>query len=218
MILIFDLDDTLYPEITYVMSGFKAVAAWGEELFGADKQQSYQTMVKTLETQGRGKVFDQWLQEVGQPRSLIKHAVKTYRWHAPQIALPDETVQVLERCKGFPSFVVTDGHKIVQDRKLTALGVMHYIKHAYITHRYGIRNAKPSLHCFCLIKGREKVDWGDLIYIGDNPMKDFVNLNKVGAKTIRLRQGMFKDYKAQAGYDAQETYDTLTDAVNSILT
>ena len=36
MILVFDLDDTLYPERTYVESGFKAVADSLAQKFGFD--------------------------------------------------------------------------------------------------------------------------------------------------------------------------------------
>ena len=32
--IVFDLDDTLYPERDYVLSGFKAVASWAEARLG----------------------------------------------------------------------------------------------------------------------------------------------------------------------------------------
>ena len=44
---------------------------------------------------------------------------------------------------------------------------------------------KPSLYCFEKILKIEKADYDKLVYVGDNPMKDFVNLNKAGAMTIQ---------------------------------
>ena len=44
--------------------------------------------------------------------------------------------------------------------------------------------------------------WEELVYIGDNPAKDFVNLNGVGAKTIRVLIGMHADMHALLAHDA----------------
>ena len=48
----------------------------------------------------------------------------------------------------------------------------------------------------------ENCEWIDLVYIGDDPNKDFVNLNPLGVKTIRVNTGRFKNQKAKDGYDA----------------
>lgn len=211
MIIIFDLDDTLYPEITYVKSGLKAVSYWGQEKYGWPHRQSYQIMYRLLQKQGRGRIFDTWFAEMGLSAScsLVKKAVACYRNHKPDITLPQDSIHCLRRFAHHSTYIVTDGHKGVQDKKLIALEVRSYVQHAYITHRYGLNHAKPSLHCFDLIKRREKAEWQDMMYIGDNPLKDFVNLNKVGAKTVRIKQGMFKDMIGKQGYDAQITISHL---------
>ena len=45
----------------------------------------------------------------------------------------------------------------------------------------------------------------DIVYVGDNPNKDFIELKKHGAITIRVNQGMFKnlilDEKYMADYE-----------------
>jgi putative hydrolase of the HAD superfamily len=38
----------------------------------------------------------------------------------------------------------------------------------------------------------------DLIYIGDNPKKDFVNLKKDGFRTVRVMTGEHKDIEVPA--------------------
>ena len=39
--VVFDLDDTLYPEHAYARGGYRAVAAWGEERLGLPRAASF---------------------------------------------------------------------------------------------------------------------------------------------------------------------------------
>jgi putative hydrolase of the HAD superfamily len=106
--------------------------------------------------------------------------------------------------------LVTDGHKIVQQKKVEALRLDEVMKRVFITHRFGVRHAKPSLYCFERIKHSEQCEWTDIVYVGDNPEKDFVNLRKVGAKTIRVSTGVHADVEANPGYDAAVTIPNLS--------
>ena len=62
MILVFDLDDTLYPEITYVRSGFNQVSIFLNNNFGLDKESTYFKMLDLLKKNGRGHIFNSILQ------------------------------------------------------------------------------------------------------------------------------------------------------------
>ena len=42
-----------------------------------------------------------------------------------------------------------------------------------------------------------------MIYVGDNPFKDFFNCNKVGIKTIRVMRGVYKKIRVSKLYDAK---------------
>jgi putative hydrolase of the HAD superfamily len=211
MILIFDMDDTLYDERTYVDSGLRAVASYGEERFGWNSVDSFNYMQHILETSGRGRIFDLWLASHGRcTRSLVKACVKVYRHHAPSLRLTPGVEGLLEQLSSdYSLYLVTDGHKIVQHKKVEALGISRFFQKVLITHRYGIRNAKPSTYCFELIRRREKCLWEDMVYIGDNPEKDFVNLNPLGVKTIRVNTGVYRNVKAKPGYDAAKTLERL---------
>lgn len=210
MVLIFDLDDTLYDERTFVESGFRAVAQWGKERFGWDADQSVATMCATLDSDGRGAVFNRWLAENGiTKKSAIADCIRVYRYHTPNISASNATLAILSNLIHHPLYIVTDGHKLVQANKIQALGITKFFRHCYITHRYGVASAKPSLRCFELIKSREKCDWRDMTYIGDNPSKDFVSLNKIGAQTIRVKTGIHANVSANSGFEAQHVIDDL---------
>ena len=61
-VIVFDLDDTLYDEIEYVKSCFKEVSNYFSYKFKIDKNLIYNYMIQDLETNGRGKIFDNMLE------------------------------------------------------------------------------------------------------------------------------------------------------------
>lgn len=211
MILIFDLDDTLYDEINFVISGFRAVAHFGQNAFGWDAQESELFMSTHLQREGRGTVFDAWLRQHDHySKSLVATCVRIYRNHRPKISLHPIAVELMENYqKKYPLYLVTDGHKMAQKNKIAALGIKPLFKRTFITHNFGIQHAKPSLHCFEIIKKIERCAWSDMVYIGDNPAKDFVSLNAAGAHTIRVSTGPHASTPALPGYDAQSTVQDL---------
>lgn len=211
MILIFDLDDTLYDEITFVMSGLRAVARFGEASFGWDAEESLTFMQAHLQQHGRGKIFDEWLSSNGRHSSSgVARCVRIYRHHQPEITLFPFAAPVLKHYHGrCPMYLVTDGHKVVQQKKVEALGITPMFKRIFITHRFGIRHAKPSLHCFEIIRRAERCAWSEMVYVGDNPAKDFVNLNSVDALTVRVSTGSHASVVARPDHDARVTIPDL---------
>ena len=217
MILIFDLDDTLYPEHTFVESGFRAVADMLAEEHAWDKNEIFSQMLLIWKKFGRGAIFDELLSCRGSfSNKEVYRCLQVYRRHSPEISLYPSARDILKKFSVYPLYVVTDGHKNVQANKAAALGLDGYVKKVFITHRYGVINAKPSTYCFDLIRNIEKVKWTDLVYVGDNPSKDFVNLNPLGVLTVRVLTGEYGSKVAEQGYDAAITIPTIADLPNVI--
>lgn len=195
-VVVFDLDDTLYDEITFVYSGFEAVALYISSHFAISANTVLEDFKNALHTQGRGKVFDNVLQSYGLThKSLVTRCINIYRTHEPKITLLPEAKTILEALNtlNIPVYIVTDGNKITQSNKIKALGVDAYTKKTFITHRYGIHNAKPSPYCFQKIADLEQEPSTKIVYIGDNVQKDFIGIKPLGFHTIRIRNGMFKE-------------------------
>ena len=205
MILVFDLDDTLYEERSFVMSGFKAVANYMAEKNNLNIEDELNKLYRILNEKGRGQTFDYYLKDHKIfTKTLLKKLIKIYRGHYPNINLTFEDRKVLSQLqKKYSLFMVTDGNKNVQLRKIQSLGIEEYFKKILISHRYGIKASKPSIYCFQKIINREKVDWCKIVYIGDDPHKDFINLRKIGAKTIRIRKGRFSEVNLGSKYEAE---------------
>lgn len=209
MVPIFDLDDTLYPEYLFVESGFWAVARELESQFGWPAERSMHHMCLTFKRDGRGAVFNRLLDSHGiKTKKAVRSCIDIYRHHHPNIHLNESVDQLLSQFDNQP-YLVTDGHKIVQHNKIAALNLEHRFKKVFITHRYGIQHAKPSLHCFQLIQKLEKCQWQDMFYVGDNPNKDFVNLTPLGVHTIRVLTGEYANVTAKPGHEAKYKISSL---------
>lgn len=213
-VVVFDLDDTLYEEETFVRSGYRAVACYlsGLPQITVSAEEIYAMMLDLYSTGGRHRLFDRLLQMLQlSSGTRIRRCLSVYRLHDPEIHLPEVTKVCLERLKDRPLYVVTDGNKIVQHNKLRALGLYAVMKRCYITHRYGIRHAKPSPYCFLDIAAKEKAKPSDIVYVGDNPRKDFVGIRPLGFRTIRVLTGSHRTLRMDQAHEADVTIPSLAE-------
>jgi putative hydrolase of the HAD superfamily len=203
-IVVFDLDDTLYEELTYVKSGFKAVATFLNASYDVHEEEAFSIMEAELEASGRGRIFNIVLEHFHLlSMKRIHQCLMVYRMHQPQIQLLPDAERCLTRLNGiFPTYIVTDGNKQVQDRKLRTLSLYNRVQFCYITHRYGVKSSKPSPYIFHKICERENVSPDKVIYIGDNPHKDFVGIKPAGFKTVRILRGNFAEIIKPEPYEA----------------
>ncbi len=202
-VLVFDLDDTLYPESTFVQSGFLAVSSYIERQFGFPKEEVFSLMWTRFCTYGRDRAFDHMLRHYGIfSVKNVNQCVSVYRSHKPDIKLDPEAESCLARFSSHPLYIVTDGNKLVQHNKLEALELYEKVTRCYITHRYGLKHAKPSPYCFLKICEREHARPQDVIYVADNPNKDFVGIKPYGFVTVRLLKGAYRDAKMDPKFEA----------------
>ena len=204
LVVAFDLDDTLYRELDYVRSGFRAVARTLEARWGLDAGRVFERLWEILEEQGRGKVFDTLLEELGlSGQASVRGLVRAYRQHAPEIQLPALSRAVLDALADRPLYLVSDGHKGVQERKLQALDIRGRFRRCYLTHRHGVARAKPSPWAFEQIARREGRPPSQVVYVGDDPRKDFVGIRPLGFRSIRVLTGSHAGLRVPAARDAE---------------
>ena len=214
MILIFDLDDTLYEELSYVKSGMKAVSNYINNRFQIPALNSYKKMVNFLEVDGREKVFDKMLNDYRlNKKEYVNECLAIYRSHTPTISLYDSAKRCLDRFDHISKYLVSDGNKIVQKNKVDALALNKWMKRIILTHQYGLKYKKPSPHCFFVISKIEHSLTTNMVYIADNPRKDFVGIKPYGFKTIRVYTGNYKDETCDYSHEADLTINSL-DEIN----
>ncbi len=96
-LIAFDLDDTLYPEIDFVKSGFRAVAQAVEKRFHLSC--SFYDVLWDIFMEGeRNKTFDMAIQRAGVPADsqLVQDMIIIYRTHVPAITLYPDAQEILE--------------------------------------------------------------------------------------------------------------------------
>jgi putative hydrolase of the HAD superfamily len=194
--VVFDLDDTLYPERAYVDSGFRAVAAWVEQRLAVPASQTVDELRRLFRSGVRGNTFDIWLESRGDDAALALEMVGIYRAHEPEIAPYPGVHELLRRLgRGYRLAIVTDGDGAVQRKKLSRLGLGALLDVVVFTDDLGQSSWKPHPAAFTLVVARLGVEPADAVYVADNPTKDFFGARKAGLGTIRVRQpdGLYAD-------------------------
>jgi len=178
-VIVFDLDDTLYKEKNYQISGFREVSNYLKKNYKI--KNSYNFMLSCMKK--KKNVLEELCVKFDLNRSILKSLIWVYRLHKPKIYLKKSiknTLKKLEKsCAGV--VILTDGRSITQRLKLSALGIAYLP--FYISEDYN--DTKPSLKRFKLIM--KEFSARDFIYIGDNPSKDFIAPKKLKWFTIGIR-------------------------------
>ncbi|WP_158665118.1 HAD family hydrolase [Ensifer adhaerens] len=196
-VLVFDLDDTLYLERDFAASGFKAVGAWLSAHAGVD---GFAAQCEAAFSAGhRGRVFDEALAAMGVAfdPALVAKLVAVYRGHAPTIALAADARVYLERPRTSRRAIITDGPAATQRAKVQALGLETLVDFVIFTDSWGREFWKPHARAFETIETWAEVGPANLVYIADNPVKDFVTPRQRGWHTVMVaREGRVHDMPA----------------------
>ena len=185
--IVFDIDDTLYLERDYARSGFRAVGAWAAErgLAGLDRR-----CWNLFERGVRGRVFDEALE--GTRHALgqdpVGRMVALYRAHRPAIALLPDVEPFLERFAEHGFAAISDGPLASQSAKVEALGLRERLDLVLLTDAWGPAFWKPHPRAFAEAEHALGVPPERMVYIADNPAKDFLTPNARGWLTIGLER------------------------------
>jgi putative hydrolase of the HAD superfamily len=209
-VFVVDMDETLYDERQFVYGGFRAVAAYLARRLRADQTSIYRSMVRHLRRCGRERALDEALKRLGAySKRNVRACLAVYRSHEPDLALYPDARRFFRRYRNWPVYVVTDGNPRVQRRKARALGLERLARKVMVACAYGRNRAKPSPYVFRLIGRLEKVDPPEIVHIGDDPHKDFLNLKPLGFQTVRMLRGRFKDVRLDRRHEAGHSVRSL---------
>jgi putative hydrolase of the HAD superfamily len=196
----FDLDDTLYPERAFVVSGFRVVS---DHLLavGMVDHPLAGDLLAAFDAGVRGRTFNYVLEgcgvEVGE--TLVRKLVEIYRSHRlpsgarrPEIALYADADQTLTdlRAAGLKTALVSDGPLIAQQAKIEALGLAERLDALILTDAWGPRFWKPHPRAFRELADRFGARPEECLYVADNPAKDFAGPATAGWRPcVRVRRG-----------------------------
>ncbi len=179
---VFDLDDTLYAEKSYLKSAFRHIAS---ELAPYVREDIYPEMLRRYNY--KEEVF-QWISERYKSSIngyTIEWMKKQYREHTPHLTLAPHVqnflVQLFE--KSIPAGLITDGRSITQRNKLKALGIEDYFSDLIISEEFGSEKPDENNYRYFI----NKYPGRTFYFIGDNTAKDFIVPHKLGWVTICIK-------------------------------
>lgn len=165
--VVFDLDDTLYPEIQYLISAFHEIA------FQVDPTQSELLFREMFEVySSNGNAFQMVVQKYPSKNLTTEKLKYLYRNHIPVISLHDGVPEMLQKIKikGGKIGVITNGRSVTQRNKINALGLEKKLNDIVISEEVGC--SKPDELIFRYLS--DKNPGYKFYYFGDNLMIDFL--------------------------------------------
>lgn len=186
--VVFDLDDTIYPEREYVYSGFAAVAA--EFAARSPALADLETRLRSqFDADPAAPTFDRVVEALApdEPRSLIDEMLCVYRAHRPTIRLFDDALECITACRRFGKLaLITDGRLEAQQAKVDALGIAEHFDCIVLTDQWGRAYWKPHPRAYEHVERELGCRPDRCVYIADNVRKDFVTPNARGWHSVRV--------------------------------
>ena len=202
--VIFDLDDTLYSEWSFIRQGFCAVSRKLHTDYSALRSKhSINDIYKALEdiffNKSRLRIFN-YLSEYFDDIQLnenyiVKELVPIYRFSDKTLTCFSDVKSTLSQLQGNNKIgIVTNGNVRVQNNKIDLLGIRKYVDAIEISGDYPGECAKPSTFMLEKILKTFNIAPEESIYVGDNPLTDFSAI-EFGCKFFRIvrKGGLYND-------------------------
>lgn len=219
--LFFDLDDTLYKESDFRLSGFKAVADYIEQQYLVCSERFLSEIQQAVDGNGLycGYIFNEVVDRLDvRNKPTVSELVEVYRNHTPLISLYDDAEELFSIILGRCSLgLITGGLSRVQSNKVKTLRLSRYFANNIIyASNLGADLQKPSPFPFRKMLELTGVSSERAFYIGDNPYKDFIGPHKLGLGTVRLLRGRYADVNGGSEYGIDATVENLLEILEVI--
>ncbi len=211
MNFIFDVDDTLYNQITPFLDAYKEIKLEDkynvdvEELFKRSRKYSDEVFDQvskgsmSIDESGVYRITKAFLDEKIQiPKEIALQLQQLYRKKQKEIKLSNTMQRILMYCihHNHTIGVITNGPSIHQQGKVDALQLINYMpkEHIFISGNYGIN--KPDARLFEICEQQLNIKKEETFYIGDSYENDVIGAKNAGWKCIHLnrrKQPLHKD-------------------------
>lgn len=183
--VIFDLDDTLYPERRFALSGYAAVARDIAARTGQPADLLFRSLCRSHRIGARGTALQDLVARHGLSDDEVARGIDVIRSHRPRLRLPRETREVLAtlRHRGHRLGILTNGLPSTQRGKIAALGVSTRID-AVVYAQEHAPAGKPDPACFTAVLSLLDVACARAVFVGDHPEKDIAGARACGLRAI----------------------------------
>jgi len=210
--IVFDLDDTLYPQISYKRNGFKVVAKWLASNLNLNQSAILSELENILAMYGPSYpyMFDCLAELLKLGPHVVPEMVHRFIEHEPRINCYDGVFDLLSRIRRrYRLGILTDGRLTVQRKKTVALGLTDRVDEILFSDAMGLE--KPAAELFQWFEDTFGMNAEKLMYVGDNPQKDFYGANCRGWRTVMVKTGQPLSSPIQSGYGPQVEIPAVVD-------
>ncbi len=218
--IIFDLDDTLISERNYIESGYRHIAKLLSNRYDKDATELYELLIDLFYHDPKN-VFNRVLDTLGvlYTKTEIIELVEEYRDHLPSIDFFNDVLPCLDllKQKNIKTGVITDGYANAQRNKLVAVKANNHFDEIIVTDELGREFWKPHSKAFEIMKEKLNVEFHEMIYVGDNPEKDFYISSKYPVGTVRVyRDGIYTEKSYLKGVKEKYSIKSLNELIKII--
>jgi putative hydrolase of the HAD superfamily len=192
-VVLFDLDDTLYPQRSWLSGAWRAVAIRATDYDVEPDMLLRALLAVSSEGSDRGRIIDRALALVGAEGVPVAPLVDAFRRHAPDRL---DTYPGTHRALALlghrvPLGLVTDGDPRIQRNKVRALGLSGRFATVVYSDELGREHRKPDPLPFHVALGQLGFDPADAVFVGDRPEKDIAGALAAGVRPIRVHTGEY---------------------------
>lgn len=182
--IVFDLDDTLYDEIEYLKSAYRAII--NQYVYSDnEKEIAYNKMIEWYEN--KENVFKNLISNfvLSNHNINLHDLIDNYRSHIPVIKTRNGVREFINKLKviGCKIGIISDGRAQSQRNKIKALGLEGVFDLVVISEEFG--SEKPAEINYKIF--HDNFPNKKYVYIADNVYKDFITPNKLGWVTICIK-------------------------------
>jgi putative hydrolase of the HAD superfamily len=217
--VVFDLDDTLYPQVEYKRSGFEVVASWLAEKRGIDSTKVLYELETILDKFGASYpyMFDRLVERLDIDIGFVEQLVRLFIDHDPRICCYDGVIPMLSRLrKKYLLGILTDGRYLVQQKKVKSLGLDNVVARILYSDAMGLE--KPATQLYKWFEDAFHTYGLKMLYVGDNPAKDFCGANQRQWYTVQVGTGKRVSKIVAPEYQAKKRISSVTDLESMMTT
>ncbi|MBQ9605862.1 MAG: HAD hydrolase-like protein [Lachnospiraceae bacterium] len=228
--VIFDLDDTLVSEYEFIVSGYKYMSEYLADRLKHTPQEIEERLwdlSKETYSHAFNRLFDSYGEAYTEEE--LQKLILLYRSHPADLRFYPDVYPVLKglRERDILTGIISDGDPGRQKNKIrTAVAqlperytVSHWFDEVILNDEFGGASyRKPNPHGFRVMAERLGVTADEMIYIGDNPAKDFHIAADLPVRTARIvrENGIYNNKGYLNGIKEKWNIDSLTDILQIV--
>ena len=210
--IVFDLDDTLYPQASFKRSGFRVVAGWVAKHYSFNAATILNELEDIMQQKGASYpfMFNDLVNRLNIDRKDILEMVAAFIEHEPTISCYSKVHETLACLrKRYKLGLLTDGRLGVQQRKIKALELAPYFDKILCSDSMGLE--KPATELYEWFERNFQMMGRELMYVGNDPSKDFFGANVRDWTTVQLLTSENKTVECEPTFSASFETSSLDD-------